>query len=581
MGLPTVMFDLAEGHAMAGDAAAYAEGGDDPRALARTMLELLDDQPRRERMAPTPVLGSRRCSTGRSMRSRTSTPTLRCGDDLRGDTFIMCGIAGYVARATENRRLRRSAKAMADAIAHRGPDDAGTYFAATIGDWRVGFGFRAAGDHRSRRRGAQPMIAPDGTSRSSSTARSTTSASCAPSSRRGAHASDRQRHRGAAPWLADWGDRVRRAAQRHVRLRALGRATAPPVPGARPLRGEAARYRDCRDGRLAFASEIKALLALPGVPPQPRSPTRSGYLGLRYVPGRRRCSRGSRSSRRAFPAARRGKRGAETIASGTSTSRIAPARGCLDAPDPARRVERLRTVRLAGDRGRAAGRVPLRWDRLVGRRRADGPPNRAAGLHVLHRLRRGEIQRAALRQPRRRAAGLRPPPDRVFDKRAHRRARPGDPLSRRACERAGRPAAPAPEPPCRRDAEGRAHGRGLRRAARRIPEARIRSLRRAVPRCAAGRRPRPPGRACATHAPLPLSPHQDARGEPRRTRLRRTHDPLVRRAVGEGAGRADDGAPAELPRATRRPTQRSAAAHPAASTRTCGCPTTCSSAAIA
>lgn len=49
--LPTVMFDLSEGRAIAKEAAVYAPGGDDPKALAKAMLDLLDDPQRMKRMA--------------------------------------------------------------------------------------------------------------------------------------------------------------------------------------------------------------------------------------------------------------------------------------------------------------------------------------------------------------------------------------------------------------------------------------------------------------------------------------------------------------------------------------------------
>jgi glycosyltransferase involved in cell wall biosynthesis len=50
MELPTVMFDLSEGRAIAGGAAVYVEGDDDPLALARAFLDLLDDPERCRRM---------------------------------------------------------------------------------------------------------------------------------------------------------------------------------------------------------------------------------------------------------------------------------------------------------------------------------------------------------------------------------------------------------------------------------------------------------------------------------------------------------------------------------------------------
>jgi glycosyltransferase involved in cell wall biosynthesis len=48
--LPTVMFDLSEGRAIADEAAVYAGRGNDPNDLARAMLALLDDPARCKRM---------------------------------------------------------------------------------------------------------------------------------------------------------------------------------------------------------------------------------------------------------------------------------------------------------------------------------------------------------------------------------------------------------------------------------------------------------------------------------------------------------------------------------------------------
>ncbi|MGQ0675167.1 MAG: glycosyltransferase family 4 protein [Rhodospirillales bacterium] len=51
MELPTVMFDLSEGRAIAAEAAVYAGRGNDPGDLAQAMLALLDDPAKRQRMA--------------------------------------------------------------------------------------------------------------------------------------------------------------------------------------------------------------------------------------------------------------------------------------------------------------------------------------------------------------------------------------------------------------------------------------------------------------------------------------------------------------------------------------------------
>ena len=60
----------------------------------------------------------------------------------------------------------------------------------------------------------------------------------------------------------EWGDGRRRAAARHVRVRALGRARRERLAaGARPARHQAALRLSSDDRRLLFASEVRALLA--------------------------------------------------------------------------------------------------------------------------------------------------------------------------------------------------------------------------------------------------------------------------------------------------------------------------------
>lgn len=73
----------------------------------------------------------------------------------------MCGITGWISRASLG-IPDTTVTVMADSLAHRGPDGDGVYFADSSTGWRIGFGHRRlsiidlAG-------GAQPMIAADGT----------------------------------------------------------------------------------------------------------------------------------------------------------------------------------------------------------------------------------------------------------------------------------------------------------------------------------------------------------------------------------------------------------------------------------
>ena len=130
--------------------------------------------------------------------------------------------------------LRAVVDAQLAALDHRGPDARGSFAGdhAVIGQNRLAIIDLVTGD--------PPITNEDGTRRAScSTARSTTSASCASELRgaghelrsRGRHRGDRPPRRGARA------GRARPPARRHVRLRGLGRA--PRAPRARPRPGRA------------------------------------------------------------------------------------------------------------------------------------------------------------------------------------------------------------------------------------------------------------------------------------------------------------------------------------------------------
>ena len=88
--------------------------------------------------------------------------------------------------------------------------------------------------------------------------------------------------------------RFRAAPERHVRVRAVGRAAPAPARRARPARRQAAVYL-CSDAPApAFASEAKALLALPGVSAALDPAALQSYLALGYVPAPQSMFRGIR-----------------------------------------------------------------------------------------------------------------------------------------------------------------------------------------------------------------------------------------------------------------------------------------------
>ena len=121
--------------------------------------------------------------------------------------------------------------------------------------------------------------------RSSSTARSTTSpSSAAELEEPWPSLLDERRHRGHPASLRRARPPLRRAPERHVRVRALGRDPARAPARARPVRQEAPLLRARSAGRSLFGSELKSLLEHPSCPPELDRESLSRYLALEYVP---------------------------------------------------------------------------------------------------------------------------------------------------------------------------------------------------------------------------------------------------------------------------------------------------------
>ena len=139
------------------------------------------------------------------------------------------------------------------------------------------------------------------------------------------------------------------------------------------------------DGTLAFASELKALLRLPGGRPRAR-PRRARRLPRAPVRARHRdrAPRDPAPRRRVTCSSRR------AAWSGRALLAARARRGERDRGGVARaRARHGRRGRAhAARRRRAARRAPLRRDRLDDRRRADGAGVARAGAHVHGRLRR-------------------------------------------------------------------------------------------------------------------------------------------------------------------------------------------------
>ena len=174
----------------------------------------------------------------------------------------MCGIAGIVSLGAAPAPRREALLRMAGALAHRGPDELGLYRDAARGPRA-----RAPVDHRPRHRPAADGRRDAHARGSSSTARSSTTSSCAPSSMALGH---RFRTRSDTEVIVHaWrrlGRARLRALQRPVGGRALGLGGAAPGARARPTRRRPL-YLCEHGGRCYFASEVKAIFAADAVDP--------------------------------------------------------------------------------------------------------------------------------------------------------------------------------------------------------------------------------------------------------------------------------------------------------------------------
>ena len=268
---------LAPGRAARGGRRRRPAGGSGGRARAGRRARAGARRARRARAAGRARAGRARGSSPPSARPGAWWISCRrrsaCGPALSAEGRLMCGIAGIVGRAPRRRVL----DAMLDGA--RAPR---ARRSRRPRERRRRPRHDAPGDHRSRHRPAADDERRRRARRSSSTARSTTSARCAPSSRRAGHRFRTQSDTEVI--LRAW-----QARRRGVR-RAPARACSPSRSGTRggsgcswPATGSArSRSTTGRTARtLVFASEIKALLCHPG-------PGRDGGLaGAASLPGLR------------------------------------------------------------------------------------------------------------------------------------------------------------------------------------------------------------------------------------------------------------------------------------------------------
>ena len=211
---------------------------------------------------------------------RTSLP----GGRKRG----MCGITGWVDFGRDLRSERAAIEAMTATMAPRGPDAGGIWISA-----------HAALGHRRLSVidlpcGAQPMSAPD----SGDVALTFSGEIYNFTELRSELIVTRAlvphpvRHRGAAAQLPAVGSRLRGSPERHVRVRALGRAAAGAAARPRPARRQAAVLRGAA-GRGAVRLRTEGDPRAPRVPRRDRrrrargtvQPDRHEDAGARHLPG--------------------------------------------------------------------------------------------------------------------------------------------------------------------------------------------------------------------------------------------------------------------------------------------------------
>jgi asparagine synthase (glutamine-hydrolysing) len=201
----------------------------------------------------------------------------------------MCGIAGLIpTRALSEADLRQRVSAMTAALVHRGPDEGGEFITRSVG---LGMRRLAIVD---RAHGQQPMLTHD---------------------RRLALVFNGEiyNYRTLRRELEARGARFVTDSDTEVVLRllehegpegvkrmegmfcyALWDARTRQLRLVRDWMGQKSLYwAETPDG-FAFASEIKALLALPGITPQPDLVTLSHYMSLRFTPGDRTFFQGIR-----------------------------------------------------------------------------------------------------------------------------------------------------------------------------------------------------------------------------------------------------------------------------------------------
>lgn len=196
----------------------------------------------------------------------------------------MCGIAGWIARKDIG-LADATAQAMIDAMRHRGPDGEGLWYADLREGWRVGFSHLRL-SIIDLACGAQPMTAADGTTVTFNGEIYNYRELKQELEAEGARFRTNSDTEVLLLGYRKWGDRF---VERLAGMFAF--ALWDPVKGrlliVRDRFGKKPLFLYRRDGLIAFASEIKALLTLPGIERRLDQEALGLYFAFRYVPGPR------------------------------------------------------------------------------------------------------------------------------------------------------------------------------------------------------------------------------------------------------------------------------------------------------
>ena len=178
---------------------------------------------------------------------------------------------------------------------------------------------------------------------------------------RGPRGTRTRRHAGHPASLRGVRAALRRAARGDVRDRALGRAARRLVLARDRLGKKPLVWTRLDDGTLAFASELKALLALPGLRREPDLAALDAYLALQYVPGDAHGAARRPAARAGLAPRRRGRDGADRALLGAD-ARTTRRRATTSGSSACGRGDRRGAEAARGRR--PARRAALRRDRL-------------------------------------------------------------------------------------------------------------------------------------------------------------------------------------------------------------------------